>query len=127
MIRRPPRSTRTDTLFPYTTLFRSPRIAHAAFDPDALGLVILEHLHVEAAQADHGIARGRSGKLDHAPHPFIVRFPTPYGDPFKAEPTLLTDDETLQVGRRDGDMVKPSDNPSLLARRIGGPPRLSHI
>src|SRR3546814_5716775 len=27
MIRRPPRSTRTDTLFPYTTLFRS-RIAH---------------------------------------------------------------------------------------------------
>src|SRR3546814_14879109 len=28
MIRRPPRSTRTDTLFPYTTLFRSP--GHAA-------------------------------------------------------------------------------------------------
>src|SRR3546814_1369275 len=26
MIRRPPRSTRTDTLFPYTTLFRSLRI-----------------------------------------------------------------------------------------------------
>src|SRR3546814_11757014 len=25
MIRRPPRSTRTDTLFPYTTLFRSPQ------------------------------------------------------------------------------------------------------
>src|SRR3546814_2274889 len=32
MIRRPPRSTRTDTLFPYTTLFRSPdlRCCHAA-------------------------------------------------------------------------------------------------
>src|SRR3546814_11997654 len=27
MIRRPPRSTRTDTLFPYTTLFRSERQA----------------------------------------------------------------------------------------------------
>src|SRR3546814_20570522 len=27
MIRRPPRSTRTDTLFPYTTLFRSIRLA----------------------------------------------------------------------------------------------------
>src|SRR3546814_16596025 len=26
MIRRPPRSTRTDTLFPYTTLFRSERL-----------------------------------------------------------------------------------------------------
>src|SRR3546814_5649617 len=29
MIRRPPRSTRTDTLFPYTTLFRSRRSAPA--------------------------------------------------------------------------------------------------
>src|SRR3546814_5702568 len=29
MIRRPPRSTRTDTLFPYTTLFRSLRMADA--------------------------------------------------------------------------------------------------
>src|SRR3546814_14386321 len=28
MIRRPPRSTRTDTLFPYTTLFRSPLLDH---------------------------------------------------------------------------------------------------
>src|SRR3546814_2675840 len=28
MIRRPPRSTRTDTLFPYTTLFRSPEAEH---------------------------------------------------------------------------------------------------
>src|SRR3546814_1273308 len=26
MLRRPPRSTRTDTLFPYTTLFRSPMV-----------------------------------------------------------------------------------------------------
>src|SRR3546814_942976 len=30
MIRRPPRSTRTDTLFPYTTLFRSERTSHSA-------------------------------------------------------------------------------------------------
>src|SRR3546814_9460726 len=30
MIRRPPRSTRTDTLFPYTTLFRSPAHKHTA-------------------------------------------------------------------------------------------------
>src|SRR3546814_13027353 len=30
MIRRPPRSTRTDTLFPYTTLFRSGQYQHWA-------------------------------------------------------------------------------------------------
>src|SRR3546814_8650368 len=36
MVRRPPRSTRTDTLFPYTTLFRSKTIAKldAMFDYD---------------------------------------------------------------------------------------------
>src|SRR3546814_6058707 len=33
MIRRPPRSTRTDTLVPYTTLFRSPRSASATRPP----------------------------------------------------------------------------------------------
>src|SRR3546814_14048893 len=32
MIRRPPRSTRTDTLFPYTTLFRSVLLIGAADD-----------------------------------------------------------------------------------------------
>src|SRR3546814_11528767 len=39
MIRRPPRSTRTDTLFPYTTLFRSPRDRR---DRPALGLFGLQ-------------------------------------------------------------------------------------
>src|SRR3546814_9720669 len=42
MIRRPPRSTRTDTLFPYTTLFRS---------------VVVEH-HSNA-ESDHDDARSR--------------------------------------------------------------------
>src|SRR3546814_14044889 len=34
MIRRPPRSTRTDTLFPYTTLFRSKLARRAAAELD---------------------------------------------------------------------------------------------
>src|SRR3546814_10747121 len=33
MIRRPPRSTRTDTLFPYTTLFRSRFVGGRRIDP----------------------------------------------------------------------------------------------
>src|SRR3546814_2550287 len=36
MIRRPPRSTRTDTLFPYTTLFRSPLPRYRTGDPFAV-------------------------------------------------------------------------------------------
>src|SRR3546814_5319297 len=34
MIRRPPRSTRTDTLFPYTTLFRSEALGVPVLDAD---------------------------------------------------------------------------------------------
>src|SRR3546814_15011501 len=47
MIRRPPRSTRTDTLFPYTTLFRSVRLAERALrkGPD--------EQHDEADHAGH--------------------------------------------------------------------------
>src|SRR3546814_10624083 len=38
MIRRPPRSTRTDTLFPYTTLFRSPAAKYASLLPSKANL-----------------------------------------------------------------------------------------
>src|SRR3546814_6400541 len=36
MIRRPPRSTRTDTLFPYTTLFRSGYVADVPVDDNQI-------------------------------------------------------------------------------------------
>src|SRR3546814_18625472 len=60
MIRRPPRSTRTDTLFPYTTLFRSDR---AHLDPMPLriahelrGGVQAHRLRIEdAAREDRGM------------------------------------------------------------------------
>src|SRR3546814_2093363 len=45
MIRRPPRSTRTDTLFPYTTLFRSVR------DKPHYGARDFRH-NIQAAPAD---------------------------------------------------------------------------
>src|SRR3546814_4099962 len=38
MVRRPPRSTRTDTLCPYTTLFRSPSNSVNAVDPNVIGV-----------------------------------------------------------------------------------------
>src|SRR3546814_12843783 len=39
MRRRPPRSTRTDTLFPYTTLFRSARLRDSGTNDDTAGQV----------------------------------------------------------------------------------------
>src|SRR3546814_14387418 len=44
MIRRPPRSTRTDTLFPYTTLFRSLDIAIGQLAAWPIGLAGHAHL-----------------------------------------------------------------------------------
>src|SRR3546814_15238332 len=66
MIRRPPRSTRTDTLFPYTTLFRS------ALEPD------VEQDQRRAPRRDRlerGIAVRRVARLialvlEHASHEF---------------------------------------------------------
>src|SRR3546814_17284693 len=53
MIRRPPRSTRTDTLFPYTTLFRS---ATAGADLMQVGKRgDLSHMR-DAARVEHGRA-----------------------------------------------------------------------
>src|SRR3546814_5665815 len=62
MIRRPPRSTRTDTLFPYTTLFRSARVLRTAFVVlDRAGggsrVLQLDIAVVEARAADRGEAR----------------------------------------------------------------------
>src|SRR3546814_17337579 len=47
MIRRPPRSTRTDTLFPYTTLFRSNDLVKAGVVQVMEGRHCFEHLTIE--------------------------------------------------------------------------------
>src|SRR3546814_2635833 len=57
MIRRPPRSTRTDTLFPYTTLFRSV--------DGGVGLRL-------GLGDDHALAGGEAVGLDHDRHPALA-------------------------------------------------------
>src|SRR3546814_20725684 len=68
MIRRPPRSTRTDTLFPYTTLFRSLRQAQGergwtilAMDAECLQL---GNQFIDIGDLDAGRADGRFRTLD---------------------------------------------------------------
>src|SRR3546814_5572054 len=50
MIRRPPRSTRTDTLFPYTTLFRSGQLGI-----DDRGTIIADDIGAQVHQAMRNI------------------------------------------------------------------------
>src|SRR3546814_14622072 len=59
MIRRPPRSTRTDTLFPYTTLFRSPdlpvpvRCQHSFFHCVVLCKGLALNRHCQSRSEEH--------------------------------------------------------------------------
>src|SRR3546814_13904150 len=56
MIRRPPRSTRTDTLFPYTTLFRSEKL---------VGRILRRHIDI------HEVADREQGEADRNNQPGI--------------------------------------------------------
>src|SRR3546814_15143162 len=61
MIRRPPRSTRTDTLFPYTTLFRSQRPIHEPPDPRRF-----ERQQIEANGEEQKTLQDRQDQPDNA-------------------------------------------------------------
>src|SRR3546814_13403927 len=67
MIRRPPRSTRTDTLFPYTTLFRSDEQFVAVVDDGADADLVGDLGHFGVAQvlkvADLATTGGTRGDL----------------------------------------------------------------
>src|SRR3546814_1294857 len=72
MIRRPPRSTRTDTLFPYTTLFRSPQDRRRA-DPDRraedrrpVGVLALRERRTDARRHPRRRPGGRGYHRQHA-------------------------------------------------------------
>src|SRR3546814_10077267 len=72
MIRRPPRSTRTDTLFPYTTLFRSVqqrRVDHRRIDArDALAFVLGRSLHHRRARLPDRDQRRMGVRQKTLPH-----------------------------------------------------------
>src|SRR3546814_14117516 len=70
MIRRPPRSTRTDTLFPYTTLFRSKGVDDQYVEPARR---LLRQFEPRIAEDDRRIGRamgqeGEFGGIARNPH-----------------------------------------------------------
>src|SRR3546814_8222611 len=86
MIRRPPRSTRTDTLFPYTTLFRSQR------PQGAVGITVVIFLDILLRQVDR--ARGDAAiglEMEIMPRADVAR---------PAEPDAVAFQE--RRGERDG-------------------------
>src|SRR3546814_15994074 len=75
MIRRPPRSTRTDTLFPYTTLFRSRprRDAGGAAAPEAGGRGRPARLSIRRRRARRREGHGRIFAARLPPRPLRPR------------------------------------------------------
>src|SRR3546814_7632734 len=107
MIRRPPRSTRSDTLFPYTTLFRSVGEAD-----DALGR---NRREPEVALSQGGDARRAVEVapfgLEHVHGLLVVEDLAPgHGDLFFEDAHLLLDLEQDEGGDRAGD--QPADRKS---------------
>src|SRR3546814_10072647 len=96
MIRRPPRSTRTDTLFPYTTLFRS-----APVQRDALVLA-----------RDRELERGQYLHQAIAEHPAEQ-----YAD--KREKHALNEKDELEIGFREADGAEDRDIPPLVEDAVG--------
>src|SRR3546814_4660131 len=73
MIRRPPRSTRSDTLFPYTTLFRSePQLDILALKGSYAGAMGMGQFMPSSYRnwAKDGDGDGRRDLLDHKPDVF---------------------------------------------------------
>src|SRR3546814_4451497 len=77
MIRRPPRSTRTDTLFPYTTLFRSHRRRVEAVVDQPLGDVVDTHPRLlgQRSQVDDALM-GNQAAAPGVEHRVVVAQPS---------------------------------------------------
>src|SRR3546814_6315470 len=63
-VRRPPSSTRTDTLFPYTTLFRSAMPAGGAEIPTFLSYFIEKRLSKHPEEFGNGAIEGVAGRSE---------------------------------------------------------------
>src|SRR3546814_20421140 len=80
MVRRPPRSTRTDTLFPYTTLFRS----GDAFLKGQIGFLDITRIVEQTlARVQHGSLTdlGSVREADDAARRYAMHLIDPAGDP----------------------------------------------
>src|SRR3546814_12140403 len=102
MIRRPPRSTRTDTLFPYTTLFRSADRVEIDREAEARGTTAeAEHRAIDARRVIVGDRQDRA-----AAHP-CDQLP-PVGDRHPAKEQYVAVGGDAGRGRR-ADRYRPSD------------------
>src|SRR3546814_9710018 len=118
MIRRPPRSTRTDTLFPYTTLFRSLR----------LRLRIAEHFHLHVAELELCDLPARLAHADDVLGWFEAAWNRRHAIELHAEQIAIERDEAVHVGRRQRDVVHAANHGlSFMHRCVSACARVSSL
>src|SRR3546814_18320962 len=113
MIRRPPRSTRTDTLFPYTTLFRSGDRVHGAARP------IRQPVLLGARHRDHVLRRALP--FDEAPaaavHVVVALQHQVDAMTFEHRQQVLAQQRVVAIlARREHRLVDGHDRPCAPAR-----------
>src|SRR3546814_4880795 len=86
MIRRPPRSTRTDTLFPYTTLFRSGLAAIRAENRPHAALTQDETLALLARSEEHTSELQSLMRISYAV--FCLKKKTTHNDHISQQPKM---------------------------------------
>src|SRR3546814_15756808 len=109
MIRRPPRSTRTDTLFPYTTLFRSYRaVASLSCSHPKDGVLVVDETgFLKKGVHSAGIARqysGTAGRIENCQVGVFLGYASRYGH-------TLTDRRLSTEERRVGEERVSRCNP----------------
>src|SRR3546814_12277297 len=101
MIRRPPRSTRTDTLFPYTTLFRSAIGGSLGCRQKARRAGQAVRLHHAAQEIAEGVRQRPGGVAEAAGGDPAVR-PLPAEGPVDLAPPRLAVALAISADRRVG-------------------------
>src|SRR3546814_18622086 len=116
MIRRPPRSTRTDTLFPYTTLFRSTPVG-----PDALAQAVIDAgLPAGVINIVHGDRVAGEALVAH-PDVDLISFTgsTAVGQRIMAAAAATTKEVILELGGKSPALVLPDADAEPIGRASG--------
>src|SRR3546814_16278141 len=121
MIRRPPRSTRTDTRFPYTTLFRSARqILVAILVEEFVDIVGTPEIAPEPFGRAHQLADAAAVREDH--HPDIDRREQKADHHRPPEDVRLNEQcdggQGRRVGRQRGIVSQGKDYTYIMAEKL---------
>src|SRR3546814_13384472 len=120
MIRRPPRSTRTDTLFPYTTLFRSAQFDKVYEQYKLAPEVTRRRMYYETME--HVLAKAHKTVVENTGSGVIPYLPLNNATGARPAPAPATTPAPAQGGRQCADRTSVGSGKRVSVRvDLGGP------